>query len=384
MATTEGIQSDTTQHQELADRLESIFAAHENPAPKAKTPTRRLVQPPAISNDPTDFLRASSVFGALRPDQIRMVLESGKLMTVGVGGYVFESGQDCDCALVIKSGVVEIMRPDEETDQPVPVAFLGRGETLGEIGVLAGGKHRSWALAPEGAELLRIEPPGFEYLLSAIPEFAVAFATTLARRLLGTAITLDRAGARSRHLEGSLEFFDLGTLIQSLLSSDVRSGHLLFRDSADNDIGELRIIRGSLRMARFRALDGEEAFYQFFVERMKGMRFSFYETDEDIAIEEGCQDLGNLSSMTLLMEAARLRDELDRARSESLVEPDRRLRRSAAKLDWPEPVTEPIARAIWTQAKNGTTLRRLVSELPCCEARTYMVLLAMIDSKMLF
>jgi len=360
----------------LQRRLDEIFSSVEgDDGGKGKA---RLARPKVPRGRDIGFLKRSSLFGKLRDEDLRKILSMGKVVDFPRRSLIFKPGESCHAVLVIQSGVVQIRRPDED-GRMVPAALLGEGDVLGDVGILVGGEHRSEGLAPEGCELLVIDRVCFERILRAIPGFVMPYIESLAHRALGCAMDLDQAMANRRNLEGSLEFFDLSTLIQSLTSAEDRSGVLVFRSSGKGPAGRILIRNGQLLSADFRGLDGEEGIYELFTEDPSQLRFSFEEmSSEEILREVGRQDLSCVPVMTLLMEASRLRDELQRMEEQG-KEPLPSLRKVVEDLEWDDPGTLAVARDLWELIGYCNGLDEFCGRLPYCRAKVKIVLQAMVD-----
>ncbi len=360
----------------LQRRLDEIFSSVEGEGDRKRA--SRLDRLKLPRGRDIGFLKRSSLFGKLGDEDLRKILSMGKVVDFPRRSLVFKPGEACHAVLVVRSGVVQIRRPDGD-GRMVPAALLGEGDVLGDVGILVGGEHRSEGLAPEGCELLVIDRVCFERILRVIPAFVMPYIESLAHRALGSAMDLDQAMANRRNLEGSLEFFDLSTLIQSLTSSEDRSGVLAFQNTDKGPSGRIQIRNGQLLSADFRGLDGEEGIYELFTTDSSRLRFSFEElSSEEVLPEVGRQDLSCVPVMTLLMEASRLRDELKRMEEQG-KEPLPSLRKVVEDLEWDDPGTLAVARDLWELIGHCNGLDEFCGRLPYCRAKVKIVLQGMVD-----
>ncbi len=90
-------------------------------------------------DEPIDpaFLRDSELFENQPGEVIRAVLAQGQLLEFGPGDVVFRQGDQGDRLFVVKSGVLEVVATPSDGSEPVVVAYLGTGEVIGELALLA-------------------------------------------------------------------------------------------------------------------------------------------------------------------------------------------------------------------------------------------------------
>ncbi len=323
---------------------------------------------PAI--DPS-FLRQSELFENQPSEVLGAVLAQGQLHRFGPGEIVFRQGEMGDRLFVVKSGVLEVLALSGDATEPLPVAYLGAGEVLGELALLTGSPRSATARCPQGAELFALEKPVFLDLMAQLPAFARNLCVVLARRLEATTLRLPRSTAKQ--LQGKLEFFDLATVIQTLIGSHQTGALAVSRDK--HKLAELFFFRGNVARAKYRHLVGDDAVYQLFQSPIEG-EFSF--TGREVAESEIQTDV-SLPAITLLMESVRLQDELPLLR-ERLPDPERVFRQRAAHLSWDEPETLELAAAVWSRLKKGSSLSALQQEIPRCTHSIYRTVAGLLDA----
>lgn len=320
----------------------------------------------AITDEDVAFFRGNQIFGGLSKGILAKILTICKVRQLAANTTLFESGHLGDALHVVKSGVVEITRPDESTGQIKVAAYLGTGEVLCEVGVFTGAPHRSTARVPEKAEILSISWLQLTNLFREVPELALQMCTALATRLLEAMATLGDQRTQSRRLEGCLQYFDLAAVLQSLLASDTTTGVMSILDAERKQIGQIVIFNGQPQRAVCGPLRGEAAFHELMLQERHGGHFLFQEMNQDepfadTSVEEG---LIHRPKMSLLLDAARLRDEVAHIRQQYFTDLDTVWVRSAKKVPWREPSTKEVAQAVWRCLGQGLTVREILRQVP--------------------
>jgi CRP-like cAMP-binding protein len=308
-------------------------------------------------DEPIDpaFLRDSELFENQPAEVIRAVLAQGQLLEYGPGDVVFRQGVEGDRLFVVKSGVVEVVATPADGTEPVPVAYLGTGEVIGELALLTGSPRSATVRSPERAELFAVEKGVFFDLMDVLPAFSRNLCVVLARRLEATTLKVPRASGKQ--LQGNLKYFDLATVIQTLIASQQTGALVVTRDK--HRVAELFFLRGNIARAKYRQLVGDDAVYQLFQSPVDG-EFSF--TGRDVGEGEIESEI-SMPAISLLMESVRLQDELP-VLKQKLPDPDRVFRQKAALLSWEDAETVDLAAAVWARLKKGATLTDLQREVP--------------------
>jgi CRP-like cAMP-binding protein len=324
----------------------------------------------AESIDPA-FLRNSELFESQPDEVIKAVLAQGQLLEFGPGEVVFHQGDQGDRLFVVKSGVLEVLSVPAEATEAVPVAYLGTGEVLGELALLTGSPRSATVRSPEHAELFAMERAVFIDLMDTLPAFSRNLCVVLARRLETTTLKVPRAAGKQ--LQGSLRYFDLATVIQTLIGSH-QTGNLTVTHEKKK-IAELFFCNGNIYRARYRHLSGDDAVYQLFQSTLEG-DFSF--TGREVA-EEDVQSEVSLPAISLLMESVRLQDELP-VLKQRLPDPERPFRQKAAHLLWDDSESVELAAAVWSRLKKGASIRDLEQNVPRCSYAIYRTLVTLLDA----
>ncbi len=316
------------------------------------------------------FLRDSELFENQPAEVIRAVLAQGQLLEFGPGDVVFRQGDQGDRLFVVKSGVLEVVATPSDGAEPVVVAYLGVGEVIGELALLTGSPRSATVRSPEHAELFAVDKAVFFDLMDILPAFSRNLCVVLAKRLETTTLKVPRASGKQ--LQGNLQYFDLATVIQTLIGSHQTGALVVTEDK--HKVAEISFFRGNITRARYRQLVGDDAVFQLFQSTVEG-DFSF--TGRDVQEEDGRSEI-SMPAISLLMESVRLQDELPLLK-ERLSNPRRVLRQKAAHLSWEEPDTIELAAAVWSRLKRGASVEDLQREIPRSSHAIYRTVVTLLD-----
>jgi CRP-like cAMP-binding protein len=300
-----------------------------------------------------DFLRTSEVFLNQPPEVLRAVLSQGRLLEFGPGEVVFRQGEHGDRLFVVKSGVLEVLAAASGAAAPTPVAYLGAGEVIGELALLTGSPRSATVRSPEHAVLFAVDEQVFLDLMRELPSFSRNLCLVLAHRLERTTLKVPGSG---KQLQGNLQYFDLATVIQTLIGSR-QTGTLLVSRGA-HKLAEMFFLRGNIARARHGGLIGDDAVFQLFQSPIEG-EFTF--TGRDVGDEE-IQPEVSMPAISLLMESVRQQDELPLLK-QRLPDAQRVFRQKASQLAWDDPESAELAAAVWSRLKKGASLADLEREV---------------------
>jgi len=322
-------------------------------------------------NEEISFLKQSDIFSPLSTDELRIILDKGRMEKHAAGSILFDIGAPADAVYVVKTGVVEICRKGPESNEMAVVAYLGKGDPIGEMAVVTGSSRGSMARVPERAEILTIDKATFMFLLCELPALSMSLLATLANRL-EHGLRKGRGAARYRDLSGKLRYFDLATIIQTLCNSSL-TGTLTVTDASESVFAMLYLENGHIIYAKLGHLSGKQAFYQLFQStEQDGFNFK-WELPPAVFYREPHIDM---SPTALLVESARLQDECNELRRRY---PDRRrvFKPITEVLTWGYDKNQVLAEEIWERLRLGQSIAQMASELPVCEHHIYNVLSVM-------
>ena len=257
---------------------------------------------------------------------------------------IYDQGDPSNALYIVSAGTVEALTKSPDGKQTRSVAFMGKGEFFGDLGILTNHPRLAGVRTCEPVKLLQIEKLAFQRLLEKVPKMGAYFSRNLARRLHETSTTA-HLNVYSLDLSGNLQHFDLLTIFQAITSMG-RSGELFLHNAANELIGSFYFRNGRAENARFVHLVGLEAIWEGFLQSTTAGTFIFRVRDEPSAPPFGEENKIGLESVDLLMQGVTRRD-LYQALPEPLRKMEGRLSRKAASLSWSEPETQPLAERIW-------------------------------------
>ncbi len=320
-------------------------------------------------DDHIRFLKRAEIFEALGSDHLWIVLRRGAIESYSTpGSILFQLGDPADVLYVVKSGVVEICRARGEGEAPSVVAYLGEGDTIGEMSITTGTPRGSLARIPQMAEVFKLPKSSFDALMQEIPEFSSNLLTVMSRRLEDR-LRKQRMAARYQQLSGDLQYFDLATVIQALAGAG-RSGTLTIKNSAGKIFAEIYFDLGRIRYGKLGHLKGKQAVYQLFLAPLQeSFIFRSGPQPADFSDEEEIM----ASTTGLLMECVHLMDELRELQSE-IPDDQHPFKLNMQTLTWEDPDTLALARQIHQCLQKNDTIARMVQRIPYNEAAIYMIL----------
>jgi CRP-like cAMP-binding protein len=319
------------------------------------------------------FLRSSELFESQPEDVIQAVSALGRLESFGPGAVVVRQGDPGDRLYIVKSGVLEVLAAHADGGEATAMAYLGAGEVVGEVALLTGSPRTASIRSPEHAELFTLDKQLFLDLMETLPAFTRSLCVLLARRLEATNLKVPRAA--TKQLQGNLRFFDLATVIQTLISSHQTGSLVVAQEGGRNKVAELFFYKGNIARARVKQLAGDDAVFQLFQSPLEG-EFSF--TGRPVPEEEVQTDV-TMPAISILMESVRLQDELPLLK-ERVPDPEKTYRQKASQLKWEDPDTVELAAAVWARLKKGASVNDLQREIPRCTYAIYKTLTTMIDA----
>ncbi len=311
------------------------------------------------------------------PKDFQTILSEGQLFRYHGGDCIYHQGDRSDSFYVMNEGSVEIIVAGEHGENPMPIVFLTKGDVFGEMGLLTGMPRNATVRVPETAVVLKFPKAGFERLIFGVPSFAFYIACLLARRLNQTTAQL-HFYSNARELAGSLEFFDLPTIFQTISMSQ-QHGLMEVRQITGEVLGEFAFAAGKPIQARYRHLYEKEALYEFFQSPPKAT-FSFSSLAEPPAVENPLE-IRDVNEF--LVDAVHQRDEL-RALQEKM-DIEQPLGRHHGQFIWEgEKQLEDCAMSVWEfLTDRRLSARELYDLLPFSQYTITQVLACMLENDQL-
>lgn len=303
-----------------------------------------------------DFLKGRSIFRVLDERVLKGIAQLFEDLNCGPGQIVFKQGDEADAIYIIREGSIEVIQSQGGSPAKV-IAYLTSGDCFGEMAIMHDTTRNATIRVPEEARILRLSRKAFTELQVYFPEITREVTKVVNRRLSG------KLPFNSPGLQGNLAFFDLPTVVQTVVGSR-QTGVLTLRGRAGKLAAQLFIKQGKMVHASFVHLTGESAFYELLT-RTDPLDFQFEQQDELEPNVVTDKTLSTKEPYKLLMEGARRADELPKLMS---------------KIEWPsqvyveavrqpdlsnlKPHSEQIARRIWYLLEAGLTVQQLCEKLP--------------------
>src|SRR6185437_1122183 len=242
------------------------------------------------------FLKENSILKVLDMRVLEGISPIFSETEYGPGEVIFQPGDPADAVFIVRAGSVEV----SQGDPPKAVAYLASGECFGELSLINDTVRTSTIRVPETATIIRIPKAAINELRKRFPEMTTTLAEVINRRAAGT-MPFQAAG-----LQGNLAFFDLATVIQTVVSSR-QSGLLIFFGRSGKAVAQLTMKDGAVIHAKFKQLSGETAVLEL-ITRTPPLDFIFERRQvDDVPPDE---NLRRKPPHMLLMEGARRSDEL--------------------------------------------------------------------------
>ena len=321
--------------------------------------------------DDIGFLREAALFESMPESVIHTIVTQGKTVELGAGELVVKKGEPGDSLFVVKTGVVEVVNP---ADGP-PLAYLGRGDSFGEMALLTSSERSADVRVPQTVELLVVDRALFKDLMSNHPGFASQLAVILAHRLVRVLEDLPNQESK-KQLQGDLRYFDLGTIVQTLIGAS-QSG-VMTLSSGKELVAQLYFQNGNVFRAHYGHRRGDEAVHHLFQAEPEG-EFLF-ESKGAESVADGPDPGITVPAMALMMDSVRLQDEL-KVLLEELPADNTVLERNVDALDWSDDEGQADARQVWGCLHSPMTVRELFDKAHSCHCHTARILARLLQTE---
>ncbi len=158
---------------------------------------------PAAQIEPTNVLKATTLFGALTEEEITALAGRTKTRAYSASELLFSEGEPCAGLHIVASGRVRIFKISPNGREHV-LAIEGAGSSIAELPVFDGGKYPASASAMDAAVLLFVSRDDFRSICMEHPEIALK--------------VLQVVGGRLRRLVGIIEELSFTTVRHRLIS----------------------------------------------------------------------------------------------------------------------------------------------------------------------
>ncbi|MDD5658214.1 MAG: patatin-like phospholipase family protein [Elusimicrobia bacterium] len=138
------------------------------------------------------FLNSIPLFSGLAREDVLRVAGRMQQLSLPKGSALYSQGDEPNAFYIITSGQVRLVRAIGRAE--TVDAFLGRGETLGEGGLMTGEPRNNTARLDTTCEFLKLKRTDFEEVLRENPAILLHLSQILARRL----VRADSSGASAQ------------------------------------------------------------------------------------------------------------------------------------------------------------------------------------------
>lgn len=246
-----------------------------------------------------NFLADRTVFRVLNERVLSGITQLFDRMPCGPGHVVYRKGDEADAVYVILEGSVQELA---EGPTPKVLRYYTAGDCFGEEEIANDCARNSTIRVPEEAVILKLSRKAFDELQTYFPELAAEVNQLIEKRASGN-VQLSAPG-----LQGNLAFFDLPTVIQTVVGSR-QSGILKLSGRAGKPAASVVSRLGKIVHATFLHLHGEHAIFELLT-RHEPFDFVFEphrDSDVSSTIDKA---LSAAEPYKLLLEGARRADEL--------------------------------------------------------------------------
>src|SRR5947209_6409213 len=123
-----------------------------------------------------ELLRGISILAALDESQLERVAAAAAVASLPAGARLFHVGEEAHAAYVVASGRLEVIAEESET---AVVRVLRRGDAVGELALLRGGRRSASIRAQRNSTLIALQRTQFDELLDRSPAFAIGLTRAL-------------------------------------------------------------------------------------------------------------------------------------------------------------------------------------------------------------
>jgi CRP-like cAMP-binding protein len=329
-----------------------------------------------------DMARGKDFFGfctTLKPLERKALGGLSEVRHLEEGEIVYSPGEPADALYIINRGVVEVVHYNG--DEKAAETYLSRGDVFGDVEALSGLPYKHLVRIREDASLQCFRRRDFPELMERIPSFFLYLSKQLALRLW-QARDVTVAQSHCMELSGSLSNFDLVSIYQTILNS-FQTGELRIMNEKGEPISACSFENGQLRHCQFEHLDGEEAFWQLFLNAKLSGTFSFFSGERPQADQMEAQPI-NGNGQELLIQALQFRDEFADVKCR-VPDPNAVVHRRQLNISWPEGAPGELrllAEEVWQLVySKPLAISELFRGCAVCELKLYRVVDELVNSQ---
>ncbi len=140
--------------------------------------------------DDIGILAGVAIFEEFTQEQLRLLAFGTERLKLSSGKELYREGARADCAYVVVSGTISLMRDTE--DGRVSLSKHGPGAILGELALIADTRRLTGAVAASDAEVMRLNRALFRRILEEYPEVAAKLHRRLSENLSAMVSRIER------------------------------------------------------------------------------------------------------------------------------------------------------------------------------------------------
>lgn len=311
-----------------------------------------------------EFLKQQTVFSMLEERMIERVSSIVEEISCGSGQVLVQDKEQPEALYIVLQGTVELV-------QQGIASYLSCGDCFGDLDTPRTTSHPGTVRVPEEARLLRIPSSSMRDFKAKFPELQKTLTDLAEQRDAGA------QEAPTQGLQGNLAFFDLSTVLQTIVNSR-KCGYLKLTNHKKEELAVLAINDGGLAQVKFRHLTGLFALFDLLA-RNDALDFVFETADVPDNVDS---QLAGRPLSLLLLEACRRADELP-----TLLEvvgwPRASFVREARVLDCSQfdPEVASVAADIWILLDEGLDDNEKVADQVYSDRYTFLLALkSMLDA----
>ncbi|MGH3563079.1 MAG: cyclic nucleotide-binding domain-containing protein, partial [Mycobacterium sp.] len=146
--------------QVAAEAVEREPAAHVDALVSRSAPRHAATEPTAGAYRETDLLGDLPLFAGLDAAALAELRNRAEQVELEAGSYLFHQGETADALYVVRNGRVQVLQNDHQKE--ILVTELGRGEVVGELGLLIDARRSASVRAVRDSALVRITKAQFD------------------------------------------------------------------------------------------------------------------------------------------------------------------------------------------------------------------------------
>lgn len=198
--------------------FERLIELHpETRALLASAMQQRLVRSmPPPRDELLDFLTSVPLFSGLPPELLADFVPELQWMTLAAGEYLFRKGDPADSLYLVVSGRLRVLGEPANGAEQV-LGELGRGQCVGEFGLLTDEPRAASVRPLRDTELIRVGKQVVDRLLERHPRAALGFVRSIVRQARATNQAGEQKGARAIAIVPCGNLHDVGRLTQALI-----------------------------------------------------------------------------------------------------------------------------------------------------------------------